>query len=170
MFTRARHRLLSWARCITSTPPHAISLRSILILSYHLCLGLPSRSLPFKYFRKNFVCISHLSHTCYLPRQLDIYKAISLGFEAQCLKTIMRRHYLTSAWSFIIVIRACGVWMKETNCPPSPQKTQQEQTLRCIPAVNGPKQEWKQFRTRSFYFRTAERCYKRHVVMLAPSV
>jgi hypothetical protein len=33
---------LSWARSIQSIPPHPISLRSILILSSHLRLGLPS--------------------------------------------------------------------------------------------------------------------------------
>jgi hypothetical protein len=36
------HWSLSWARLIQSIPPHPISLRSILILSTHLRLGLPS--------------------------------------------------------------------------------------------------------------------------------
>jgi len=35
------HWSQSWARCIHSSPSHPISLRSILI-SFHLCLGLPS--------------------------------------------------------------------------------------------------------------------------------
>jgi hypothetical protein len=42
VFTRALHWSLSWARSIQSMPSHPISLRSILILSAHLCLGLPS--------------------------------------------------------------------------------------------------------------------------------
>jgi len=42
MFTRARHWYLPWARCIQSTTSHTISLWSILILSFHLCLDLPS--------------------------------------------------------------------------------------------------------------------------------
>jgi hypothetical protein len=42
MFTRALHRSLSYARSIQPIPPHPISLRSILILSSHLCLGLLS--------------------------------------------------------------------------------------------------------------------------------
>jgi hypothetical protein len=42
MFTGALHRSLSWARSIQSIPYHPVSLRSILILSTHLCLGIPS--------------------------------------------------------------------------------------------------------------------------------
>jgi hypothetical protein len=51
VFTRALHWFLSWARSIQSNPSHPnpshpISLRSILILSTHLYLGLPSGLLP----------------------------------------------------------------------------------------------------------------------------
>jgi hypothetical protein len=42
VFTRARHRSLFWATWIQSTLPQPISLRSILIPSSHLRLGLPS--------------------------------------------------------------------------------------------------------------------------------
>jgi hypothetical protein len=41
-FTRVLHWSLSWAISSQSTPSHPISLRSILILSNHLRLGLPS--------------------------------------------------------------------------------------------------------------------------------
>ena len=40
--TSAFHMSMSWARSIQSTPPHPTSWRSILILSSHLHLGLPS--------------------------------------------------------------------------------------------------------------------------------
>jgi hypothetical protein len=40
MFTRALHWSLSWARSIQFIPSHSVSLRSILILSTHLRLGL----------------------------------------------------------------------------------------------------------------------------------
>ena len=40
--TSVRHPSLSWASSIQSIYPHPTSWRSILILSTHLCLGLPS--------------------------------------------------------------------------------------------------------------------------------
>jgi hypothetical protein len=45
-FTSARHLSLSWANPIQSIPPHPTSWRSILILSSHLLLGLPSGLFP----------------------------------------------------------------------------------------------------------------------------
>jgi hypothetical protein len=46
VLTRALHWSLFWARSIQSIPSHLISLRSILILSIHLRLGLPSGLYP----------------------------------------------------------------------------------------------------------------------------
>jgi hypothetical protein len=46
VFTRALHCSLSWARSIQFIPSYPISLRSILILSTHLRLGLPSGLFP----------------------------------------------------------------------------------------------------------------------------
>ena len=52
-FTSARHLSLSWARSTQSIPPHPTSWRSILILSSHIRLGLPSAllasGLPLQY-------------------------------------------------------------------------------------------------------------------------
>ena len=45
-FTSARHLSLSWASSIQSQPSHPTSWRSILILSSHLRLGLPSGLFP----------------------------------------------------------------------------------------------------------------------------
>jgi len=44
--TSVRHLSVSWASPIQSIYPHPTSWRSILILSNHLCLGLPSGLLP----------------------------------------------------------------------------------------------------------------------------
>jgi hypothetical protein len=46
VFTKALHWSISWARSIQSILPQPIFLRSILILSSHLRLGLPSGLLP----------------------------------------------------------------------------------------------------------------------------
>jgi hypothetical protein len=45
-FTRALHWSLFWAKSIQSPPSHSISVRSILILSTYLRLGLPSGLFP----------------------------------------------------------------------------------------------------------------------------
>jgi hypothetical protein len=64
MFTRALHWSLSWARSIQSTPSHLISLRSILILSTHLRLGLPSGLLTETYSRTNDIQVGRRG-VCY---------------------------------------------------------------------------------------------------------
>jgi hypothetical protein len=63
MFTKALHWSLSWARSIQSTPSHPISLRSILILSSRLRLGLPSALFPSGFQLMSYV---HPS-SCYIP-------------------------------------------------------------------------------------------------------
>jgi hypothetical protein len=42
VFTRVLHWSLSWVRSIHSIPPYPVSLSLILILSFHIRLGLPS--------------------------------------------------------------------------------------------------------------------------------
>jgi len=68
VFTTAHHSTLSWVICIQSTTSHIISLRSVLILSSHLCVSLLSNLVPSGFSDQNLVCISHLSHACYMPR------------------------------------------------------------------------------------------------------
>jgi hypothetical protein len=66
MFTKSRHWSLSWARLIQSISLHPISLESILILSSHLRLSLPSVVLPLVSPPK--LCMySSYPHACYIP-------------------------------------------------------------------------------------------------------
>ena len=60
--TSACHLSLSWASLIQSIPPHPTSWRSILILSFNLCLWLLSGLFPSGF------PTSRLPHTCYMPR------------------------------------------------------------------------------------------------------
>jgi hypothetical protein len=58
-FTRGIHLFLSLARPIQSTSPHPTSPSSILILSTHLRLGLPSGPMEIRYEIYNFCrCLS----------------------------------------------------------------------------------------------------------------
>ena len=65
-FTHACHLSLSWASSIQSTPPHLTSWRSILILSSHLYLCLPSGLFPSGFPTK--ILYTPLPHMCYMHR------------------------------------------------------------------------------------------------------
>ena len=57
-FKSPRHLSLSWASSIQSTPPHLTSWSSILILSSHLRLGLPSGLFPSGFPTKTLLRLS----------------------------------------------------------------------------------------------------------------
>jgi hypothetical protein len=48
-------------------PPHDVSLRSILILSTHLCLGLPNGLVPSGFFHQYPICTPLFPRSCYMP-------------------------------------------------------------------------------------------------------
>jgi hypothetical protein len=62
--TSVRQMSLSWASPIQSTYPHPTSWRSILILSTHLRLGLPSGLFASGFPTKNLHAPPLLTHTC----------------------------------------------------------------------------------------------------------
>jgi hypothetical protein len=66
LFTRTLDCSLSRTRLIQSIPPYPISLRSILILSSHLRVGLPVVSFLLAFLPKSYMH-SSLPHGCYMP-------------------------------------------------------------------------------------------------------
>jgi hypothetical protein len=88
VFTRALHWSLSWARSTQSTPSHPIPLRSILILSTHLRLGLPRGLLPSGFPPISYMhsssppCVLHALPLC--PSQAPIFPHSTTQF----LKTV----------------------------------------------------------------------------------
>ena len=75
--TNARHLSLSWADSIQSIHPHPTSRRSILILSTHLCLGLPKWYLSLRFPHQNPVYASLLPHTRYIPPPNSLFSILS---------------------------------------------------------------------------------------------
>jgi hypothetical protein len=84
MFTRTLHWSLCWARSIQSIPSHCISLKSILTLSTHLRLGLPSGLFP-----SGFPPISYM-HSSSLPFVLH---ALFISSSLTCVAD----HYLLAS-------------------------------------------------------------------------
>jgi hypothetical protein len=66
--TSAHYLSLSWVSSIQSITPNHNSLRSILILSSHLRLGLQSEFFPPGFPHQNPECASPIHHTSYMPR------------------------------------------------------------------------------------------------------
>ena len=65
--TSVRQLSLSWVSPIQSIYPHPTSWRSILILSTHLSLGLPSDLFPSSFSTKTLYTVPLLTHTRHMP-------------------------------------------------------------------------------------------------------
>ena len=101
-FTSARHLFLSWASSIQSIPLHHTSWRSILILSSHLRLGLPSGLLTSGFTYQNPLYASPLPHTRYmpLPSHFLFYQPNNIGWAAQVIKPLMSPASCTKHYTF----------------------------------------------------------------------
>jgi len=88
-FTSARHLSLSWASSIQSIPPHPTSWRSILILSSHLRLGLPSGLFPSGFPTTTLYTPLLSPHTCYMPRQSRFDHPNNTGWAVQIIKLLI---------------------------------------------------------------------------------
>jgi len=72
------------AESFLRTPSHPISLRIILILSYHLHLGLPNHFFPSDVpTKKKIVCISHLPIRATCPVHVILDKISLIIFAAE---------------------------------------------------------------------------------------
>ena len=76
-FTSARQLSLPWASSIQSMPPHSTSWRSILTLSSHLRLGLPSGLFPSSFPHQNPVYTSPAPHSATCPAHLILLDFIT---------------------------------------------------------------------------------------------
>ena len=90
-FTSARHLSLSWFSSIQSIPPHPTSWRSILLLSTHLPLGLPSGLFLSGVPPKPCIWLSS-PHTCYMPRPFHFsrfYHHNNIGWVVQTTQLLI---------------------------------------------------------------------------------
>jgi hypothetical protein len=116
VFTRAIYWFLSWGRSIPSIPSNPISLRSILILSTHLCHGLPSRPIPSGFLANILYAFlfAHIRATCPAHLQsISKKKANFTYFLALCLLYDLAQ-YSGFAISFAIIQHIGNTWF----CPP----------------------------------------------------
>jgi len=102
-FTRAHHWSLSWGRCIQSTNSPAISLGSILILAFHLCLYLPHCLFTSGFWIKYLYAfpISPMHATCPVHLSPWLYHSSSIYWSMQVMKLL--RQSISACCHFIPV-------------------------------------------------------------------
>ena len=88
-FTSVRQPSLSWASSIQSIPPHPTFWRTLLILSSHLCLGLPSGLFPSGFPTETLYMppLSPIRATCSAHPILDFITRTTLGEQYRSLSS-----------------------------------------------------------------------------------
>ena len=94
-FTSDRHQSLSWASSIQSIIPHPTSWRSVLILSSHLCLGLPKWSLSLRFPHQYPVYASPLPIRATCPAHLILLDFITQTMWGEDYKSLTLRRLMS---------------------------------------------------------------------------
>ena len=90
--TSVRHLSLSWASPVQSVYPHPTSWRSILILTTHQRLSLPSGLFPSGFPTKTLYTLSLLTHTRHMPSPSHEDKLINYKNKATFSSKIKKIH------------------------------------------------------------------------------
>ena len=107
-FTSARHQSLSCAISFQCMHPHPTYWRSILILSSHLRLCLPSDLFHSGISHQEPVCTAPVPHTCYIPR--------SSNSRVDHLKNIGWRSQVTKLLTIYLYGIRCMTYVTEMKC------------------------------------------------------
>ena len=104
-FTSAHHLSLSWDRSIQSIPPHLTYCRSILILSSHLRLVLPSGLFPSGFPTKTLYTPLLSPHTRYMlspSHSSRFYHPHNFGWAVQIIKHLIMQFSRFALISFLL--------------------------------------------------------------------
>ena len=127
--TSARHLSLSWTRSIQSITTHPNSLRSILILSFHLLLGLPSGLFPSEIPNKTLCTSVLFPNTCYMFR----------------LYYSPRFDQPNNIWWAVQIIKFLIMWLSPFPCylvPLRPKYSSQHPILKHHQSTFVPRYKW----------------------------
>jgi hypothetical protein len=104
MFTKSRQWIMFWSIRIQSTPSHSL-IWSILV-SCHLALVLQAVS-SFEFSYKNFVRISHLSHTCCVlcPYFRLHFEVLTIFYEYKLTKLLIMQFLWTSCYVLFTLVQ-----------------------------------------------------------------
>jgi hypothetical protein len=126
MSTEAWHRTLSLTNSFQFALSHPISLRSILMFSFHLCLRSYKRCTPLRPSDWNVLCISNFSHACLCATHLMLCNLIGIRIlcEEYCILffsyifvIITSFPSIRLSWSIGSVAGITGIWSKiYLNC------------------------------------------------------